>query len=233
MRENGFFVFDSKEDTFRQIRIDFLDELDNFLIDSHDNLIIKLKDGRIGYMNIAETPKSIKISSLNLIARGGALRIFHSQSDLFVCTAEGIDMFDRQMKRTRHIALPADKAVSQITRQADILYISRIDGGCTKFDLLNNTFEILRQIPQNVSVFSLCIGNQDILWAGTDGQGIFQIYNYSFPFQKYVVGNAVRAFMESDGYIFIGTKGGGLKIFNKETRQIETRQIEPRFSIAN
>jgi signal transduction histidine kinase/DNA-binding response OmpR family regulator/ligand-binding sensor domain-containing protein len=228
VRENGFFVFDSREDSFRQIPVDFLDELDSFLIDSHDNLIIKLKDGRIGYLNIAETPKNIKISSLNFIARSGALRIFHSQSDLFVCTATGIDMFDRQMKLTRHIALPADKAVSQVVRQSDMLYISRIDGGCARFDLLNNTFETLPQIPQNVSVFSLCIGNQDILWAGTDGQGIFQMYDYSFPFQKYAVDNAVRAFTESDGHIFIGTKGGGLKVFDRETRQVENR-----FSTAN
>jgi signal transduction histidine kinase/DNA-binding response OmpR family regulator/ligand-binding sensor domain-containing protein len=228
VKDNGLYYFDDKTDKFNLIQIDFLNNLDNFFISNRNNLIIKLKDGRTGYMNIDETPEDIKISSFNFISRGGGLRIFYSQPDLFICTETGIDMFDKQMKFTRHIAMTSDKIVSQIIRYGDLLYISQIDGGCTTFDLLNNTFETLPQIPANVSVFSLCFGNQDILWIGTDGQGVFQIYDYNFPFQKYAVGNAARAFIELDENILIGTKGGGIKIFNRETKQIKNR-----FSIAN
>ena len=73
---------------------------------------------------------------------------------------------------------------------------------------------------QDIRVTSLALGSEDILWYGTDGNGLIKIYpktksfgtvstaNNGMPFNK-----SVRAFCEADSNLWIGTKGGGIISF--------------------
>ena len=70
---------------------------------------------------------------------------------------------------------------------------------------------------QDIKVTSWALGTEDILWYGTDGNGIIKIYpktksfvtvttsDNGMPFNK-----SVRSFCEADGNLWIGTKGSGI-----------------------
>ena len=73
----------------------------------------------------------------------------------------------------------------------------------------------------DVNLLSLYYGSQNILWAGTDGQGLRALYDDSFDMGK--ISNdqisksknyPVRAFHKDKGSnLFVGTKGNGISVF--------------------
>ncbi len=70
---------------------------------------------------------------------------------------------------------------------------------------------------QDIKVTSLALGSEDILWYGTDGNGIIKVYpktksfgtistsDNGMPYNK-----SVRAFCEANGHLWVGTKGSGI-----------------------
>lgn len=69
----------------------------------------------------------------------------------------------------------------------------------------------LLQLPEKASIFTIYIGSQNILWVGTDGQGILEVYEHSSPFHTVKTNYPVRCFCEEDnGNILVGTKGEGI-----------------------
>ena len=69
----------------------------------------------------------------------------------------------------------------------------------------------------DIKITSWALGSEDILWYGTDGNGIMKIYpktksfgtvatsDYGMPYNR-----SVRAFCEENGNLWIGTKGSGI-----------------------
>ena len=73
---------------------------------------------------------------------------------------------------------------------------------------------------ENLKVTGLNVGQDNVLWLGTDGNGLIQIYpkeNY-FGLLAKVNGTAInkpiRAFAEDGKNLWVGTKGNGVLIFN-------------------
>ncbi len=70
---------------------------------------------------------------------------------------------------------------------------------------------------QDIRVTSWALGSEDILWVGTDGNGIIKVYpktksfgtvstsDNGMPYNK-----SVRAFCEANGNLWVGTKGSGI-----------------------
>ncbi|MBL0358271.1 MAG: response regulator [Chitinophagaceae bacterium] len=73
------------------------------------------------------------------------------------------------------------------------------------------------QQMQDIKITSWALGSEDILWYGTDGNGIIKIYpkiksfgtvatsENGMPYNK-----SVRAFCEANGSLWVGTKGSGI-----------------------
>lgn len=86
-------------------------------------------------------------------------------------------------------------------------------------DIIN--YDWLKQL-QNHKVTTLIKGNENILWAGTDGDGIFKISSVKKPFDfisksqvPELDGAIVRTFLELEDHSFwVGTKGKGLFKFS-------------------
>lgn len=84
-------------------------------------------------------------------------------------------------------------------------------------DMSGRTFRRMSQMP-GINILSFCYGSQDILWVGSDGQGVFQVYNDGIQFDKVpnsrIFGDRncpVRAFCEdSRGNVYVATKGNGI-----------------------
>jgi len=82
---------------------------------------------------------------------------------------------------------------------------------------------MLEPLQTNVSVLSLWAGTQQIVWVGTDMQGVYQLspsrenfHNYSSENTTLFGHSAVRTFFEEkDGTLWVGTKGSGIYIFRQ------------------
>jgi len=73
------------------------------------------------------------------------------------------------------------------------------------------------QQMQDIKVTSWALGSEDILWYGTDGNGIIKIYPKTKSFGTVATSEngmpynkSVRAFCEANGNLWVGTKGSGI-----------------------
>ncbi|CAN5788048.1 two-component regulator propeller domain-containing protein [soil metagenome] len=87
---------------------------------------------------------------------------------------------------------------------------------------------------QDVKVTSLATGSEDILWFGTDGNGLLKVYPKTKSFGTITTSDngmpynkSVRAFCEANGNLWVGTKGSGiiaLKNFWADTATTYSKQ---------
>ncbi len=91
--------------------------------------------------------------------------------------------------------------------------------GLFRFDLKTQQVE---SVLPDISVLSLYSGSQQIVWVGTDMQGVWQLSPSRENFHAYSSENissfgqsAVRTFFENkNGLLWVGTKGSGIYTFN-------------------
>ena len=92
----------------------------------------------------------------------------------------------------------------------------------------------IESVINNIPVLSLYAGTQQIIWVGTDMQGVWMLTPPREKFQTFSSENvpgfgksAVRTFYEDEnGLLWVGTKGSGIYVFRKsgEEGQITTMQ---------
>ena len=96
-------------------------------------------------------------------------------------------------------------------------------GAAKGYDVYDNNFQPSaflatesRQM-QGIRVTSWALGSEDILWYGTDGNGIIKIYPKTKSFGTVTTSDngmpynrSVRSFCEENGNLWIGTKGSGI-----------------------
>ena len=70
---------------------------------------------------------------------------------------------------------------------------------------------------QNIRITAWALGSEQILWYGTDGNGMIKIFPKTKPFGSIATADAdmpyskpVRAFCEYNGNLWVGTKGSGI-----------------------
>ncbi len=112
--------------------------------------------------------------------------------------------------------------VGRIASREGTLYLT--DRNCSKlvsYNLRTRLGETIGSLPSKTAVFSIYAGSQDILWVGTDGRGLLKIFEYASPFRTVHTVYPVRCFSKSeDGTILVGTKGEGIKLFDKRKRDV-------------
>jgi ligand-binding sensor domain-containing protein len=98
--------------------------------------------------------------------------------------------------------------------------------GLYRYNLKAKTIE---PVLKNVPVLSLFAGTQQIIWVGTDAQGIWQLSPSREKFHTYSSENtpsfgnsAVRTFFEDHNHsLWVGTKGDGIYTFNRKDDKLE------------
>ncbi len=107
--------------------------------------------------------------------------------------------------------------VGRIASRGGFLYLTdRNYSKLVRYDLRTRHSDVIDSFPAKTAVFSLYAGSQDILWIGTDGRGILKLFKYASPFRTIHTAYPVRCFSKSeDGTILVGTKGEGIKLFDK------------------
>lgn len=219
VKGQGLFYFDNTQ--FKSIQIDFTGEIKDFVIDNEDNIYFLSQSGELRYGKIKEgVDKSLNISGMQtLVHKSPIEKIFFTGNRLILTFQNSLEVLNKSHTTIRKIDLDKGKSLSDVICNRDILYISFYEGGCFKFDLTTNILSQLSDIPERISVFTMYMGSQDILWIGSDGQGVLMLYEHNSPFTSVYTNHPVRSFcQDKDGNILVGTKGDGIKLFDRQTK---------------
>lgn len=131
-------------------------------------------------------------------------------------------------------------AVSTISanKKQDALWVGTETGDIYKVNFTGNAITIanmIRYFPEFArsqrKILSITETDQDILWVGTDGDGVFKFLTKTKPFRAISAGDnntaisnsIVRSVYEDkNGTLYVGTRSGGLNIIS---RDLETRKV--------
>ncbi len=219
VREQGFFHTDHnlelKPFTISGIR----GEVKKIIMDD-DNLFILNIEGALYRVKLSPRNNTIVTRNLDIIEQNTPISdIFYSEKKLILNYGKYLKILDKSNSFPSTIDIDLQKNISQILFHKDYLFIGFYEGGYYKYDLKERIFSKMTDIPEKISIFSAYISSQNILWIGTDGQGIIEIYNHPSAFKTIKTDYPVRCFCEDSASenILIGTKGDGIKLMDKET----------------
>ncbi|MDR2556796.1 MAG: hypothetical protein LBC49_03680, partial [Bacteroidales bacterium] len=163
---------------------------------------------------------------------------------LWIATDRGVDRFNRTAQTFEHFFF--DKAqVPEVEHSFRIkkdekgqILVNILNGGTFFFDKEKHSFipTIKKYVfstdnpplsidflPKTTQILSYWNGSQNILWTGTDMDGIYMLIPNRYPFYSFTRQNipqmsphAVRSFIETDKTLWVGTKGSGIFIFDNK-----------------
>lgn len=218
VKEEGWFYYDEATNNFCPLSVELRKDVKQFIIDNEDNLYILLQNGEIytskirkeGNIPSIQPPKRLQIIDKPVE------KIFFSENKLLLAAHKQVVILNKLQNIVKKVDLNTGKNISSLLLHKNNLYISFYEGGGLKYNLSTNTINEISEVSNKTSIFTLFVGSQDILWAGTDGQGVMMIYKYDPLFKTVKSDYPVRSFCETEkGEILVGTKGGGIKLLNK------------------
>ena len=230
--KQGIFFFNTKSNQFIKLNVTqnfntkkiFFDSDDHLWLYTEDKVLYKIvfKKGnhpipRI--LNIVQFPLLKNIESV-FYHPGNEIWMQTSDNKLYSyrIVEETLSVFPVWIQKTGILRTMLFKDDFQLWGTANGLY---------RYNLTSKTIETL--IPE-VSVLSLFAGTQQIIWVGTDTQGVWQLSPSREKFQIYSADNipsfgnsAVRTFFEDrNRTLWVGTKGNGIYTFDGKNDTYET-----------
>jgi signal transduction histidine kinase/ligand-binding sensor domain-containing protein/DNA-binding response OmpR family regulator len=239
----GFFRFDDSKGDFVPIRVDSGFTVRKAFFDASGSLWALSDDGKM--MRIAlekDKDGALAVGRASELGKISGVRsaFYDAASDrIWMQTADG---------RIYSYDVPRNEFSLSEIRGAEVGMVNCIafcDGnvflGSAKGLFRFNAKEgRVSTVLQNATVLSVYAGTQQIVWVGTDMQGVWQLSPTQEKFISYpgtadaaVFNNcAVRAFfLDSEDCLWIGTKGDGISVF---TRNASGRQsLKGRFDVSN
>ena len=225
VREAGFFCFNTGTQQFSPLVMATLDgDLKDFAVDSDNNIFFLTASQKVwqGKINHEGDSVTISLKPEAIEQTVPVSDIFLTQDKLVLNYGGYIKIIDKENSYPTTIDVENNKDVSQIIFHNNSLYISYNEGGCRQYDLRERRHSaVMGGLFDKTSIFSLYMGSQNILWIGTDGQGLYEVYEHNSPFRSLKTNHPVRGFCETDdGNILIGTKGDGIKLLKKDAFKI-------------
>lgn len=151
-----------------------------------------------------------------------------AEGDLFyfVDSSYGLYEYDFRNRKEYYVAdleeqIRSRGEISSIIKQRNDYYIGFKINGLVQLKYLPNQKVKYEVLSINIQSGVFCMVKdrfQDILWVGTDGQGVymyfgdtFSVTNYLLDTPVYQVNNPVRSlFLDQESTLWVGTKGGGI-----------------------
>jgi len=226
--QQGFYSYDPEEKQFRCL--DIADNLNirNMVFDDQNNLWILTKEKELHklffFKGGADIPGAGEISRVSLLSDIESM-FYIDHYGLMMQTADRkLYLYDIKsaMLTDTAFTIPNNGTIRAFCCRDSILYLGT-DKGLYTYDLIGGT---TMEVIGNCSVLSVHCGTQNILWVGTDMQGIFKIVPSQEKFITYSSQNvpdfgnsAVRTFCEDKaGNLLIGTKGSGIYTFRRDDK---------------
>lgn len=218
INEKGLFFFDNKNHQFKQLsavknyrlRKIFFDQDDNLWLYTDDKILLKVvfKKGKspepqIG--NVVEFKHLINIESV----------FYNSTNEIWMQSGGGFYSYKISEGVLTGYHLESSAGLIKAALFIDSYQLWGTSNGLFRFDPKTKQVE---SVMPNISVLSLCRGTQQIVWVGTDMQGVWQLSPSRDSFRSYSAENipsfgnsAVRTFFEDPNQmLWVGTKGSGI-----------------------
>lgn len=218
INEKGLFFFDNKNHQFKQLsavknyrlRKIFFDQDDNLWLYTDDKILLKVvfKKGkspepRIG--NVVEFKHLINIESV----------FYNSTNEIWMQSGGGFYSYKISEGVLTGYHLESSAGLIKAVLFINSYQLWGTSNGLFRFDPKTKQVE---SVMPNISVLSLCRGTQQIVWVGTDMQGVWQLSPSRDSFRSYSAENipsfgnsAVRTFFEDPNQmLWVGTKGSGI-----------------------
>ena len=148
-------------------------------------------------------------------------------------------MIDIDRKEVSQLHIPDDIITSfSLSKDKNRIWTGTEKGKIYSFNIATRKFEILSTLsdlfisnPIATRILSIYETDQDILWIGTDGNGVFNLNLFEFPYisipseqLSYPIVRCILVTRKND--ILIGTKGGGVDIFNSSGHHIQVISVK-------
>lgn len=148
-------------------------------------------------------------------------------------------MVDILSNETTQLRIPDDVITSfALSATSDRLWVGTEKGKIYslnttsgKFELLSIPSDLFVRNPIATRVLSICETTPDILWIGTDGNGVFNMKLSDFPNKilssrllSYPIVRSILITKRKD--MLIGTKGGGIDIFDSKGNHIRSLSVK-------
>ncbi len=226
--------FDKKQEVFKAVSVSgiIVDNILLFTIDNNNTLWLFFKNGLIKSYNIKYTDNSVSFETRYEVQHEMPLmHCFISDGDIiFVDSLYDLYTYDLRTKittfRTNLKEMVKERGeITSIINNDNNFFIGYKTNGVQALIKRNGFYGYeIKNIPINCGVFSLLKDkNQDIVWIGTDGQGVYMYSNDRYTLksvlmQEYMpyIGKPVRSiFKDKENTLWVGTKGDGLiQIYN-------------------
>lgn len=215
----GFYYYNPTFDEFRKIKIFKVGNVAELCFDRKSHLYIRTNTGNLFCCSL------FRRRHLIIYSRLVHLKMAHPVSRIFISNGQLITLQAHQLVLVggpHHgfsLVLPNGKNLSSVIyeRKAASLTYGFVEGGCIRYHFKTKNRESLLNDALKTSIFTLYGGTQNILWVGTDGHGLLEIYPRINSFHNVTSDAPVRCFCEdSEQNILVGTKGEGIFLLNKQ-----------------
>lgn len=153
----------------------------------------------------------------------------------------GLCEYDPTTKQFKQINLPT-KIVWDILEVGDKLWLATPEHGIIVFDPITKQYESItnkvndrKSISEN-HILTFFRDKSNNIWLGGFRKGLnywnsqtnaFSLISNNRGGYEFLTNNKVISFEEDDNYIYFGTDGGGLNLFNKKTKKVEVLKHDP------
>ncbi|MFA5302306.1 MAG: two-component regulator propeller domain-containing protein [Bacteroidales bacterium] len=225
--QQGLYGYNPEQKQFYRLNIAVDLNIKKMVFDDQNCLWILTKEKELhkhSFNGKADVPGIEEIRQFSLLSDIESVFYAHYYG-LIIQTVDGrLYLYDTGLGMLSDTAfeIPEKGTVRDFCYRDSIFYLAT-DKGLYSYDLRNGT---TLEMIGNCSVLSVHCGTQNILWVGTDMQGIFKIVPSQERFITYSSQNvtdfgnsAVRTFCEDrEGNLFVGTKGSGIYAFNRDEK---------------
>lgn len=217
-QKTGLSWYDEKSDTFRTAGIPLKEsKIIKLAFDDADRLWTLNAEGMLDVYSYKNN-QFIKLHRFNELFPVN--NFFHVNHQVFFTTTDDQLFAILPGTFTARPAIQMKHPVSSFTFYKQNYLIAWATKGFDVYDADFQPSSFLKDEArqmQDIKVTSLAPGSEDILWFGTDGNGLIKVYPKTKPFGTVTTSEngmpynkSVRAFCESDGNLWIGTKGSGI-----------------------
>ncbi|MCD7972391.1 MAG: response regulator [Candidatus Azobacteroides sp.] len=228
--EWGLSWYDEKAGDFRLLNSPFVNTLDirDIKIDRKDHIWLLHRDGRMEILHLEKDKSGHFFISWthtldfpyirNVYSYDRYMVLVDDNKNIYVYNADARKIFEYNVS-----SLIPNADILHVTLIEESLYVTSTAGGYYKISMKLNIPPVFDARVGNMRIPVLYQGDQDILWAGTDGYGVYMIYDANKSFKTISLkreAGMIRAFCEDNQKrLWIGTKGGGITVLNNYTNQ--------------
>ncbi len=220
-QRKGLSCYDIVTDSFRSRNLPQAgSQVSKFAFDESNQLWLLNANGQLDVYT--STSNGFKLS-YTCQQKKGIVNFFVVNHEVFFCTGDDKLFEINSGSLTPRLVLQMDHAASAIGFYKDHYLLAWATKGYAVFD---NNFKpssflsIQTKQLQNIKITSWARGSEDILWYGTDGNGIIKVYPKTKSFGTVTTSEngtpynrSVRTFCEENGNLWIGTKGSGIIVY--------------------